>query len=225
MAAFWVITPCSLDAACRCFILAAVRTWNLTNGQLLITIIHERNVMYLETFFMPYVCFKQKLSHYAPWRHLGGEGLQHLLILDLGTRRGWVLSVTPRLCFSPGERTPGTHWTGSWVGPRAGLDTEAPGKISLPLPGIEPRSSTRPACSQTIYWLSYPAHLKYVLLTWKHGRLQECFCSGSITKAIPLGDASFHMILENGTIILSVRIQRFRFPTLHSKRFYFLSTS
>jgi hypothetical protein len=28
-----------------------------------------------------------------------------------------------------GERTPGTHCTGGWVGPRAGLDTEARGKI------------------------------------------------------------------------------------------------
>jgi hypothetical protein len=31
-------------------------------------------------------------------------------------------------------------------------------KNNLPLPGIEPRSSGRPACSQTLYWLSYPAH-------------------------------------------------------------------
>jgi hypothetical protein len=31
--------------------------------------------------------------------------------------------------FYPGERIPGTHWTGGWVGPRAGLDTEATGKI------------------------------------------------------------------------------------------------
>jgi hypothetical protein len=29
----------------------------------------------------------------------------------------------------PRERTPGTHCTGGWVGPRAGLDTEARGKI------------------------------------------------------------------------------------------------
>jgi hypothetical protein len=29
----------------------------------------------------------------------------------------------------PRERTPGTHWTGGWVGPRAGLDAEAKGKI------------------------------------------------------------------------------------------------
>jgi hypothetical protein len=32
----------------------------------------------------------------------------------------------------PGERTPGTHWTGLWVGPRAGLDTEAGRKILCP---------------------------------------------------------------------------------------------
>jgi hypothetical protein len=28
----------------------------------------------------------------------------------------------------PGERTPGTHCTGGWVDPRAGLDTEVRGK-------------------------------------------------------------------------------------------------
>jgi hypothetical protein len=35
------------------------------------------------------------------------------------------------------ERTSGTHWIG-WVGPRAGMDTNARGKIPSPLPGIEP---------------------------------------------------------------------------------------
>jgi hypothetical protein len=36
------------------------------------------------------------------------------------------------------ETNTGTHWTGGWVGPRAGLDTEAKGKNLLTLPGIEP---------------------------------------------------------------------------------------
>jgi hypothetical protein len=49
----------------------------------------------------------------------GGRGTA-LLFLDLGTRRGWVVSTMPRPLY-PRER-PGTHCTGGWVGPRAGLD-------------------------------------------------------------------------------------------------------
>jgi hypothetical protein len=49
------------------------------------------------------------------------------------------------------ERTLDTHRTGGWVGHRAGLDTEIRGKILLPLPGIEPRSVSRPVRSQTLY--------------------------------------------------------------------------
>jgi hypothetical protein len=44
------------------------------------------------------------------------------------------------------------------VGPRAGLDTEARGKLISPLPGIEPQSPGRQARSHTLYRLSYPAH-------------------------------------------------------------------
>jgi hypothetical protein len=51
----------------------------------------------------------------------------------------------------PGERTPGTHCTGGWAGPRAGLDTVARGKILSPLPGIKPRLPGRPARSQTLH--------------------------------------------------------------------------
>jgi hypothetical protein len=40
----------------------------------------------------------------------------------------WLASRLGR-AFTPGERTPGTHCTGGWVGPRAGVDTEARGKI------------------------------------------------------------------------------------------------
>jgi hypothetical protein len=49
------------------------------------------------------------------------------------------------------QMTPGTHCAGGWVGPRAGLDTEASGNILSSLPGIEPRSSGRPVRSQTLY--------------------------------------------------------------------------
>jgi hypothetical protein len=74
-----------------------------------------------------------------------------------------VVSVTPRPRVTPRKRTSGTHWAGGWVGPRAGLDTEATGKILLPLPGIEPRPPGRPVRSQTLYGLSYPGSLEHLL--------------------------------------------------------------
>jgi hypothetical protein len=83
---------------------------------------------------------------------MGGEEVLFLLILNLGTRWGWVVSVTPRPHFTPGERTSGTHWIGGWVGPRAGLDTGARRKILCPCRGS---NSDRPARSQTLYHLSY----------------------------------------------------------------------
>jgi hypothetical protein len=50
---------------------------------------------------------------------MGSRGIA-LLILNLGTRREWVVGTTPRPLY-PRER-PGTHCTGDWVGSRAGLD-------------------------------------------------------------------------------------------------------
>jgi hypothetical protein len=68
----------------------------------------------------------------------------------------------------PRERTPGTHCTGGWVGLRVGLVTEVRGKIILPLPGIEPRSPSRPVRSQTLYRLSYPGYIDS--LVYKRGQ-------------------------------------------------------
>jgi hypothetical protein len=42
----------------------------------------------------------------------------------------------PAALYSRGK-DPGTHCTGGWVGPRAGLDTEARGKILRPRRGID----------------------------------------------------------------------------------------
>jgi hypothetical protein len=69
-----------------------------------------------------------------------------------------VVSVTPRPPFTPGERTPGTHFTGGWVGPRA--DTEVRGKILLPLLGIEPQSPRLPVRNQALWWAT-PAPIFY----------------------------------------------------------------
>jgi hypothetical protein len=57
-----------------------------------------------------------------------GEWRYSSIILDLGSRWRRVVSFTP--CrFTPGERAPGIHWIGGWVGPRAGLDAVENGRI------------------------------------------------------------------------------------------------
>jgi hypothetical protein len=107
-----------------------------------------------------------KLSHYRPRRRLGGRGC----IVPTHSRPrhymgGEWSASRPGHALAPGK-DPGK---GGWVGPRTGLDTGARGKILSPLPGIEPRSPGRPARSQTLYWLSYPAHntaIHVMISTW-----------------------------------------------------------
>jgi hypothetical protein len=47
----------------------------------------------------------------------------------------------PGRALPQGKEPPGTHCTGGWVGPRAGLDTETRGKILCPCRGSNPASS------------------------------------------------------------------------------------
>jgi hypothetical protein len=70
----------------------------------------------------------------------------------------WVVSVTPPTRISPGAKTPGTYWSGGWVGPRAGLNTEAIGKSFCLCRGSNP---DRPVVQSVVrlYWLSYPDYL------------------------------------------------------------------
>ena len=72
---------------------------------------------------------------------------------------GWVVNVTPRPPY-PRER-PGTHCTGGWVGPRAGL--EGCGK-SRPPPGFDPRT-VHDVASRYTDW-AIPAHTKYLLYAY-----------------------------------------------------------
>jgi hypothetical protein len=60
--------------------------------------------------------------------------------------------------------TPGTHWTGGWVGPRAGLDAEVRRKTLCLCRGSNPG---RPVRSQTLYWLSYPGSLSWLYFPYK----------------------------------------------------------
>jgi hypothetical protein len=54
----------------------------------------------------------------------------------------------------PGRFTSGTHWIGGWVGPRAGLDDWGK-RTFLTVEGLELRSFSRPARSQSLYRLRY----------------------------------------------------------------------
>jgi hypothetical protein len=54
---------------------------------------------------------------------------------DLGARRGFVVSITPRPLYL--RERPGTHYTGGWVSPRSGLDVcenSRPHRDSIPGP-------------------------------------------------------------------------------------------
>jgi hypothetical protein len=57
--------------------------------------------------------------------------------------------------FTPRERACGTHWTGAWVDPGAGLEDVEKRKFLI-LPGLELRPLGRPARSQSLYRLRYP---------------------------------------------------------------------
>jgi len=74
-----------------------------------------------------------------------------LLFHDRDTRRAVSDQQHAQAALYPRKR-PGTHFTGGWVGPRAGLDRcgkSRPHRDSIP---------DRPARSQSLYRLSYRNH-------------------------------------------------------------------
>jgi hypothetical protein len=75
------------------------------------------------------------LFNWAP-HHEGELGSASIAphILDLGTRWRWVVSFTPR------ERVPDIHWTGSWMGPRTGLEAVLKRKFPSPCRESNPRT-------------------------------------------------------------------------------------
>jgi hypothetical protein len=100
---------------------------------------------------------KSKAVMLPPCRCQGGEEIQLILILDLGT----VVIVTPWPFF-----TPSTHWIGGWVGLRTDLDTKGKGRILCLCQGSNPG---HPVCSQTLSQIIISL-IPYVIfsLTEKH---------------------------------------------------------
>jgi hypothetical protein len=110
---------------------------------------------------------------------LGGEKLYLLLIPKLGTRWGWVVSLTPRPRFNTRLKDPRYPLYRELGGPQS--RSEHRGYRKNPLPGIEPRSPGHPVLSQTLNWLSYPLlHLalctfyNYFCQDLKQSRLETC---------------------------------------------------
>jgi hypothetical protein len=85
----------------------------------------------------------------------------HIHIFFTSALAGGEWSASRPGRFTPGERTPGAHWIGGWVDPRADLEEMKKGKL-LTLPGLELRHIGRPARSQSLYRLRYPGSLRWV---------------------------------------------------------------
>jgi hypothetical protein len=70
------------------------------------------------------------IKHYAMKAYEGVDVYIHVFLTSALVGGEWLASRPGR--FTPGERDPGTHWAGGWVGPRAGLDDVEKRKISPP---------------------------------------------------------------------------------------------
>jgi len=93
---------------------------------------------------------KVKWSRYRPCvAQRVGRGIA-LLFHDHGTRRGWVVSSTHRLHFTPGKEPVPILQEAGWApGPVWSGGKSRPHRDSIP---------DRPARSQSLYRLSYRAH-------------------------------------------------------------------
>jgi hypothetical protein len=96
---------------------------------------------------------KVKPSRFTPWRRLGREEYSSYSFTTSALDGGEWSASRPGRAFTPGERTPGTHCTGGWVGLRAGLDTEDRGKILCPCRGSNPdRPVVQPVVRHYTAW-------------------------------------------------------------------------
>jgi hypothetical protein len=136
---------------------------------------------------------KVKLIRYAPCKTLGVTGRIASLLLNLGIRTGWEVSITPRQHFTP-EKEPPLPTYKSLGGPHSRLGAEDR-KNLLPLSGIEHRSP-RPELHVSL--ASCELVGKYAVvsaLLWQHN-----------------GDANKHPCLEWDLNSRSL------WPTPHSQR-------
>jgi len=92
--------------------------------------------------------------------HRGSRDMA-LTFLDHATRRGWGISLTPRLLFTPGKDAVPIAQEAGW----------APGPVWTGAENLAPtgiRSPDRPARSQSLYRLRYPAHKHIKQLSYSY---------------------------------------------------------
>jgi hypothetical protein len=118
-------------------------------------------------------------SFYRPRRPLRRVEVQLTLFLDLGTRRGWGFSVTPRQHSTPRKDPVPIVQEAGW----------APGPVWTGAENLVPtgiRSTDVPARSQS-YRLSYRAHSQRILCLWIANRyLIACSILSLLTCSGPL---------------------------------------
>jgi hypothetical protein len=100
-----------------------------------------------------------KLSHYSPCRWQGGEAHSSASFFTSALDGSEWSASRPGRALPRGKDPPVPIVQETGWAPELVWTQEAREKILSPLPGIEPRSPGRSPHSQTLHWVSYPAHL------------------------------------------------------------------
>jgi len=112
--------------------------------------------IYIYIYIYLFIKLKVKWSCYRPGvAQRVGRGIT-LLFHDRDTRRGWVVSITPRPHFTPRKDPVPILQEAVWApGPIWTVGKSRPHRDLIP---------DRPARNQSLYRMSYPAHLWYIYI-------------------------------------------------------------
>jgi hypothetical protein len=118
-----------------------------------------------------YAC--KKLSRYTPHSRLEERRYSSYSFPTLALDKGDWSSSRPDRAL-PGERTPGTHCTGGWVSPRAGLDAVDTGKFLCLCRGSNPdRPVVQPVVRHCSDWAT-PVHMYECIYTRVYVCIHTC---------------------------------------------------
>jgi len=129
-------------------------------------------------------------------------------ILYLGTRWRWVVSLMP-LPFYPGERDPGNHWRGGWVGPTAGLDAVAKTNDTWPCRELSP---CRPARSLVTTLTELSRSIYHIRTKWKWWGARRKIKGRTSCQAVCQQETDLKArMLKNASVLVSEFASVYRF--------------